>query len=178
MLPGSMSSRQVVYGVVVGVHALSSVLGFGAIGVSGVSAGALRPPLGPSQLAEARRYFRRRSVPGRTLWLVPVAGYAALALGSSDRSPGQPWVLIGAATWLLAIVLAAQVIWPAEARISTLLEALVEAGGGGDAAPGGSPDVVWRDIGASRQRLVRASAVCDVSFVVASVSMLFRFGHG
>jgi len=109
------------YDALVGLHVLSAVVGFGAVGVSGTYAARARSAAEPRQDPTLRRYFR----PGtnwaeRSLLLTPVLG--GLVLWTGDRpAASQPWPWIGLGCWALAAAIASGWCWPAELRIQTWL---------------------------------------------------------
>ena len=90
------------YDLLVGLHVLSAVVGFGAVSVSGTYAGRARSLAAPHQDPGLRRYFH----PGtnwaeRSLLLTPVLG--AVVLWSGDRAAAsQAWPWIGLGCWVLA----------------------------------------------------------------------------
>jgi Predicted integral membrane protein (DUF2269) len=99
-------------------HVASATIGFGALCLTGFQASrARRGPEGPSAGA-VRRYFR----PGtnwaaRTLYLVPLLGFALLAASGGAFDSSDSFVVLGLAMWLLATALAEVFVWPAERRI-------------------------------------------------------------
>jgi len=111
------------YDLLVVLHVLSAVVGFGAIGVSGTYAGRARSAAEPRDQPQLRRYFH----PGtnwaeRVLLLTPVLGAAVLWTG--DRSAvSQAWPWIGLGCWLLAAAVATGLCWPAERRIQAFFAA-------------------------------------------------------
>jgi hypothetical protein len=111
------------YDVLVGLHVLSAVVGFGAVGVSGTYATRARSAAEPRQDPGLRRYFH----PGtnwaeRSLLLTPVLG--AILLWAGDRSAAsKAWPWIGLGCWVLAVAIVTGRCWPAERKIQTWLGA-------------------------------------------------------
>ena len=110
-----------VYDLLVVLHVLSAVIGFGSVGVSGAYAARGRSSANPRQDATLVRYFH----PGtnwaeRTLLVTPVLG--AIVLFAGDRSAASeiwPWIGLGA--WTCAAAMATAWCWPAERRIQAWL---------------------------------------------------------
>jgi hypothetical protein len=109
------------YDLLVGVHVLSAVVGFGSVGVSGTYAARARSSPDPRRDAVLLRYFR----PGtnwaeRFLLLTPVVGGVLLWFG--DRSAAsEVWPWIGLGCWTCAAAMATSWCWPAEHRIQSWL---------------------------------------------------------
>ena len=116
------------YDVLVVLHVLSAVIGFGAVGATGTYAGRARSVAEPRNDANLRRYFR----PGtnwaeRVMLLTPVLG-AALLFGGDRSAVSQPWPWIGLGCWVLAAGVASAWCWPAERRIQAWLAAGADSG--------------------------------------------------
>jgi Predicted integral membrane protein (DUF2269) len=143
----------VVFDVLVGLHVVSAVVGFGAVAITGVyGAGAARP-LRPGAAEETARYFRS---PGWAEWLVlavPFLGAAALGVRPKGANFGQVWVVAAAVIWAVAATLLVGVVRPAERRIRAAVAA------GATAIPAG-------------RRLVWATVASDLLFVAALVLMI------
>jgi hypothetical protein len=110
------------YSLLLLAHVASAVVGFGALGVTGVQAArACHGPTGPHAVA-ARRYFR----PGvnwsaRVLYLVPVFGFALLVDSGRAFDVSDAFVLSGLGMWLVAAAMAEALVWPAERRIQRIV---------------------------------------------------------
>jgi hypothetical protein len=136
------------------VHALCAVVGFGAVGISGVYGFGARRLAGSRAVEEARRYFES---PGRLELLilaVPFLGAAALAVQPGGRGVAQLWSGLAAGVWLVAAALLLAVVRPAERAV----RAGLAAGGDRVAAAGG--------------RLGWASVASDLAFFAAFVLMV------
>ncbi|MGD0285312.1 MAG: hypothetical protein ABSC31_02850 [Acidimicrobiales bacterium] len=115
------------YDLLVGLHALSAVVGFGAVGVSGTYAARARSAAEPRQDPGLQRYFHpSTNWAERSLLLTPVLG--AIVLWAGDRSAvWQVWPWIGLGCWILAAAIATSRCWPAERRIQTWLADVPES---------------------------------------------------
>jgi hypothetical protein len=161
------------YDVLVVVHVLSAVIGFGAVGATGTYAGRARSVAEPRNDANLRRYFR----PGtnwaeRVMLLTPALG-AALLFGGDRSAVSQPWPWIGLGCWVLAAGAASAWCWPAERRIQAWLSAGADSGRSAAGADGGrsaaSELSQFRDACRVVQRGAFAIAVL---FLVAVVVMI------
>lgn len=99
-------------------HVAAALVGFGALGLSGVQAArARRGPTAPGA-ETVRRWFRPgANWAGRVVYLVPVLGYALVADSQGAFDVGDGFVVVGLVLWLAAAVLAEGVLWPAERRL-------------------------------------------------------------
>lgn len=150
-----------VYTILLMVHVLCAVVGFGTMVVTGVQAArARRGPSAPGADG-VRRYFRPGvNWAGRTLYGVPVFGFALIAASDGAFSSGDGFVVVGLLVWLLATLVAEVVVWPGERRIQA---GLMARSGDGETAP-----ALERDC----RQVATAAAVLGVLFVAATVFMI------
>jgi Predicted integral membrane protein (DUF2269) len=151
------------YTVLVIVHVLCAVIGFGAVVLTGVQAGrARRGPDAPGADG-TRRYFRPgTNWAGRTIYGVPVFGFASIAASSGAWRPGDEFVVVGLLLWLTSAVVAELVVWPAERRIQVIV---TQSWGEVTSAPA---------LERACRRVAGVAALVGVLFVVAVVVMVAR----
>jgi hypothetical protein len=148
-------SRTAAYDLVLLAHVLSALVGFGAVGVAGGYALALRRS-GPASEA-VRRYYRPGvNWGGRIIMLVPVFGVALVLMSRGDYSFSDTWISIGIALWAVVAVAAEMVLWPAERDLQQAV----------------SDDAPPADLRAPCTRIVAISAVSVVVLVVATTVMV------
>ena len=152
------------YDLLVVLHVLSAVVGFGAVGATGTYAARLRGARDPLAEPSLRRYFH----PGtnwaeRSLLATPVFG-AALLFGGDRSALSQPWPWIGLGSWSVAAVVAVVLCWPAEKALQNWFVSAANRAA--------SPAVeTLRD----ECRKVQAAALfISVCFVVAVVVMIWQ----
>lgn len=104
-------------------HVACVIVGLGAIVVSGVQAvRALRVAHGTPIPAAVLRYFGPgTNWVGRTLFGVPLFGFALLGASGGSFGLGDDWVMIGLGLWGVAALGAEGLLWPAERRIQRAL---------------------------------------------------------
>ena len=155
------------YDLVVGLHVLSAVVGFGAVSVSGAYASRARSVAEPHRDPGLKRYFH----PGtnwaeRALLLTPVLG--AIVLWSGDRSAvSQVWPWIGLGCWVLAAAVATGRCWPAERKMQAWLAAVP-----GDEEPA-PPRAEFRE---ACRAVQGGASVISLCFLVAVVVMIWQPG--
>ncbi len=142
--------HQGIFDVLVAMHVVCALVGFGSVAISGVYGASARRSgeQGPSE--ETARYFRSRGWPELLILAVPVFGATAVGFRPEGADFGDVWVIGGLVAWALASALLVGVVRPAEIRIR---------GGGADVHTSGS-------------RLMWAAAASDVLFVVALALMI------
>jgi uncharacterized membrane protein len=149
------------YSILLMFHVLCAVVGFGAVGVTGIQAArARRGPSAPGADA-VQRYFRPGvNWAGRALYGVPVFGFALLAASSGAFDVADAFVVAGLVLWSAAVAAAEAILWPGERRIQVALS----QGWGGQTL----------DLSLDREcRVVSATAVALTAvFVAATVLMV------
>lgn len=107
------------YALVVIIHVLVAVIGFGALGMTGAYARLVSVSSDPFHSPGAQRYFRRgKNIGARAIYLVPVFGGIALGF-SHDTHRLFPY--FGLFLWLAATGIASAMLWPAEAKIQQII---------------------------------------------------------
>lgn len=149
------------YTILLMLHVLCAVVGFGTVVVTGVQAGRARR--GPSARGAdgVRRYFRPGvNWAGRALYGVPVFGFGLIAASDGAFASGDGFVVVGLVVWLAAALLAEVVVWPGERRIQVEV-----TGRWGEADGAGVLDRDCRQVGG-------AAAVLAILFMAATVIMI------
>ena len=156
------------YDVLIVLHVAASLVGFGAIAVSGLRARAGRRSGDPANDSSLRRFFAPGpDWPARAIFLVPLLGLGLLFGGDrGDVSAAWPW--IGLAIWFGAVSMATAVCWPAEREAQAALGHL--AGGRGEEA--GSDWATTFQL--SCQRMERSVGWISLCFLAAVVVMVLQ----
>lgn len=145
------------YDVLVGLHVVCAVIGFGAVAISGAY-GAIGRNVGrPGTRAEAgedvRRYFASGSALEYLVLVAPVFGLAAMSVRPGGSEFGQVWAIAGTVIWVAAGGVLTAVIRPATRRIRQAGENVAS-------------------VAADARRLMWAAALSDLLFVVALFLMV------
>jgi hypothetical protein len=97
-------------------HIASAVVGFGAVGVAGLSASKAGRSADPFVDEALSRFFRPGvDWPARVIFLVPVLGLAVL-FGADRSDVRDAWPWIGLGLWLVIAGVATGSCWPCERR--------------------------------------------------------------
>jgi uncharacterized membrane protein len=118
-----------------------------------------------------RRYFRPGvNWAGRTLYGIPVFGFALLGMSKGAYAITDAWVLIGLVLFVAVALLAECVLWPAERRLQHAVAAAGTPAAGSDAVPR-SPDGS-ETVTTDAARMEQAASVVLVLLLVATVLMI------
>jgi uncharacterized membrane protein len=112
------------FDIVLLLHVACVVVGLVTTATAAATATRLRRLLGsPAPLPEPlRRYFRPGfNWAGRTVYGIPVFGFALLAMSQGAYALGQGWVLGGLAIFVAVALLGEGMLWPTERRLQSAL---------------------------------------------------------
>ena len=152
------------FDIVLLLHVACAVAGFVTTLAAAATATRLRHLLRASAPLPdpLRRYFRPGvNWAGRSMYGIPVFGFALLAMSRGAYALGDGWVLGGAAIFVAVAFVAEGVLWPAERRLQVAV-------GQVDAGANPRADGTERDATA----MVRAAAAALVLLVVGLVIMV------
>ncbi|HUY21937.1 MAG TPA: hypothetical protein VMV22_06320 [Acidimicrobiales bacterium] len=157
------------YSILLVLHVLCAVVGFGTLVATGVQAARARRGPGAGGAEGVRRYFRPGvNWAGRALYGVPVFGVALLGASAGAFEAGDGFVVVGMALWLLAAVMAEAVVWPDERRVQAALPGLWARHPGADGAGADGAGAFDRTC----RRLALSAVVLAFVFVAAVVVMV------
>lgn len=156
------------YNVVLLLHILAAIVGFGGVILNGLYAaeGQKRPGPGGLAIAEAN-YKVSVSVAEKFIYAVPLLGIALVLLG--EWSWGDTWVWLSLVVYVLALGLSHSMVIPNARRINGLLAEMVSAG-----PPAGGPPPQVAQIAALGKRIGAASMVLDLALVAILVLMIWK----
>ncbi|HVT42579.1 MAG TPA: hypothetical protein VHD39_06300 [Acidimicrobiales bacterium] len=118
-----------------------------------------------------RRYFRPGiNWAGRTIYGIPVFGFALIAMSQGAYALRDGWILGGLALFAGAALLAEGVLWPAERRLQRGLAAGPEPGPVDTTATPAAEAVPA--VEADAKAMGRAAAVTLVLFILGTVLMI------
>ena len=153
--------RDVASDVMIVLHVVAAVVGFGTVGLAGLYAGALAGDPRRSQDPEMRAFFREGpNLPSLAVYGVPVLGFALALTDGRSSELGEGWFLGGSVLWVVGAAAAVSVVGPCERRVQQLVSS----------ADHDSLDELRR----IARRMCRAAAVADVSAAAALMVMLFK----
>jgi hypothetical protein len=157
----------VAFDVVLLLHVGCVVVGAVTTATAAATAARLRRLVGSSRpLPEPlRRYFRPGvNWAGRTVYGIPVFGFALVAMSQGTYALAQGWVLGGLAIFAALALVGEGTLWPAEQRLQVALSEADNGGGGGDV----TAQTLERDAAV----LSRSAAAALALLVVGTVLMV------
>ena len=158
------------FDIVLLLHVGCVVAGLATVVTSAATAARLRRLLRVVRsLPEAVvRYFRPGvNWGGRLLYGIPIFGFALLAMSHGAYALSDGWVASGLAVFVVVVVLAEGVLWPAERRIQGSVSSGSTSTSESEAEPRGAPTVL-RDA----QLIVWSAAAALVLLLVGTVLMV------
>jgi uncharacterized membrane protein len=156
------------FDIVLLLHVACVLAGVATTATATTTAHRLRRHAGSSApLPESlRRYFRPGvNWAGRTVYGIPVFGFALVAMSQGAYALGDGWVLAGLVLFVLLAVIAEVAMWPAERRLQHALKAV---GTGSDPAPAPAAPAMRVDAAT----LERSATVVLVLLVAGIVVMI------
>ncbi len=160
------------FDVVLLLHVACVVVGIVTIATAAATARRLgRLALAAAPLPEPlRRYFRPGvNWAGRTIYGIPVFGFALLGMSKGAYSLTDAWVLIGMVLFVAVALLAEGVLWPAERRLQQAVAATGTPVAGTLSLP---PPVKSGAVTTDAARMERAASGALVLLVAATVLMI------
>jgi uncharacterized membrane protein len=154
------------FDIVLLLHVACVVVGLATTAAAAATARRLRRQTGSSApLSEAlRRYFQPGvNWAGRTVYGIPVFGFALLAMSRGAYDLGDGWVLLGLALFVVVTLVAEVVMWPAERRLQRTVTAV---------GPGLDPAPEAAALRADAATLERSATIVLVVLLVAIVVMI------
>jgi len=151
------------FDVVLLLHVACVVVGLATTITSAATAASLRKVLAtrtpfPETLV---RYFRPgTNWAGRTIYGIPVFGFALLALSQGSYDLHEAWVNAGLGIFVVVVLVAEGVLWPAERRLQALLVPLRDGG-----TPAG--EAVTHDV-----RLMAHAAMAAIVLLIAGTGIM------
>jgi hypothetical protein len=165
------------FDIVLLLHVGCVVVGLVTTATAAATAGRLRRILGSSRpLPEPlRRYFRPgTNWAGRTVYGIPVFGFALVAMSQGAYALGQGWVLGGLVIFAALAFVGEGALWPAEQRLQIALTRGNDGSGvvDGDRAAADVSEVAKRALDHDATVLSRTAVAALVLLVAGTVLMI------
>lgn len=166
-----MGYRENLYDLVLVLHVLAVIAGFGAVALNGVYGVAAKNTGGAGALAITSANVKASKIAEIFIYTVPVTGVLLVVLSDGAIEFGETWVWLSLLLYLVGIGVAHGVVLPAANRSLALQEELLAAG----PTTGGPPPQV-AELAALGQRLAMAGTFLNLLVVVLVVLMIFKPG--
>jgi uncharacterized membrane protein len=159
------------YKVVLVLHILCAIIGFGAVFLNGLYGAQAAKYKGPEGLAITRANFFVSTIAEYFIYAVFLLGIALVLIGDNIFDFGQTWIWLSMTIYILAIVLSHAVLRPAIRRIITLQEELVSG-----PPPAGGPPPQVAEIEQVGKKLATVGPILDLAMIAVLVLMIFKPG--
>jgi hypothetical protein len=163
------------YKVVLVLHLLTVIIGFGTVFLNGVRGAEAKKRKGVGGLAIGESGHRLNSIAEKFIYAVPILGFALLGMSDDVWEFGQTWVWLSLLLYLVGIAVSHAILIPSEKRMNVLAAELVAAGPPPAGAAGGPPPQVVEMEGLEK-KLAAAGGFLNVLLVVLVVLMVFKPG--
>ncbi|MFN8036667.1 MAG: hypothetical protein U0V73_12105 [Acidimicrobiia bacterium] len=162
------------YKVLLLLHVLTSIVGFGAVLLNGLYAAQARARKGPAGLAIAEANFAASKVAQYFIYAVFVLGFALVGASDGVYKFSQTWVWLSAVVYVASMGVSHGVLTPTVARINALSAEMVAGGPPPGGPPGPPPQVA--QIEELARKIPPAVAYLDVSLVAILALMIWKPG--
>ena len=130
MLIGTLNPSSGVYQVVLAIHILAAIVGFGGVLLNGVYAqqGRKRGGAEWAAVSEANEFVSHR-VAEPAIYLVPLLGFALIGMSDKLWKFSQLWVSASLGLYIVALGIAHAVLIPTHRKINALLRSAAPPAG-------------------------------------------------
>lgn len=163
-----MDYGQNLYDVLLVLHILTVVVGFGTVVLNGLYGASIRAAKGPGALAIAQANYRVSHAAQYAIYAVPLFGIL-LVLRDDAHEWGDLWVWLSMVLYVVGIGVSHGLLQPAVKRMLVLLEEMAASG-----PPSGGPPPQAAEMGALGKRLGMASTFLNLLLVVLIALMVFK----
>lgn len=170
-----MGYRENLYDLVLVLHLIAVIVGFGTFFLNGVYGAQAKANQGPAGLAITRATQKVAEIADYFVYAVFVTGILLVILSDEVIPFSDPWVSLSMLLYIVGVALSHAALRPAVKRMITLQDELVAAGPPPAGAAGGPPPQVGEieDLG---KRVALIGAVLHVVVVVVIFLMVFKPG--
>jgi hypothetical protein len=172
-----MGYRENFYDLVLVLHLLVVIVGFGGVMLNGIYGASAKNAGGLEGLAIARANHRVSNVAEKMIYFVPVFGIALVFMSDGAIKFSETWVWLAIVVYAIAITLSQAVMMPTVNRMIVLmgeLSALAPVGAGGPPAGGPPPQAI--EMQALGKKVAITGTVLNLAVVTVVVLMVFKPG--
>ena len=164
------------YNVVLLLHILAAIVGFGTVFLNGMYGAQAKQRPGPGGVAIGEANLAVSGVAEYLIYSVPITGIALVLMEDNLWSFSQLWIWLSIVLYVVALGISHGSQIPAAKRMNELAKELAAAGPPpAGTAPGGPPPQVI-EIEALGKRLAAGGGVLNVLLVVMVILMVWKPG--
>lgn len=162
------------YKLVLVLHIMCAIVGFGAVFLNGLYAAQVRAYKGREGLAISEANYAVSSVAEYLIYAVPILGILLVVLSDKAWKFSQGWVSVSLLLYVVGITVSHMVLRPGHKRMNVLMRELADGGPAPVGAIGAPPQV--SEMEAVGKRMAMAGLFLDVLLVVIVYLMVFKPG--
>lgn len=166
-----MGYRENVYDLVLVLHIIGVVVGFGTVALNGVYGVTAKNTGGAGALAITTANFKASKIAQLAIYTVPVTGIALVLLSDGAIGFDETWVWLSIVLYVAGMGISHGMVLPAAKRSLALQEEIVAGG-----PTTGGPPPQAAELAALGKRLAMAGMVLNLLVVVLIALMVFKPG--
>lgn len=170
----AVGSQETVYGVVLLLHILAAIAGFGGVFWNGLYAQQAQQRPGPAGVAINQAVFAVSKTAEIAIYLVFVFGIILVLLADEPVGWGDPWVSISMLLYIVGLGISHGVLFPSVRKANALAEELARTEGPPPGAQGPPPQVV--ELEALGKKIGTADVVLKLLLVAILFLMIWKPG--
>lgn len=163
------------YKIVLLLHILCAIVGFGTVLLNGLYGREAKRRPGPGGLAISEANLAISGIAEYFIYAVFVLGLALVGMSDKAWAFGQTWIWLAMVLYIVGIGVSHGVVFPNARRMKNLAAELVAAGPPPEGAPPGPPPQV-EEMARREKTLGASSAFLDILLVVILVLMIWKPG--
>ncbi len=162
------------YKLVLVLHIMCAIVGFGAVFLNGLYAAQIKAYKGREGLAISEANYAVSSVAEYLIYAVPVLGIILIALSDKAWKFSQSWISASLLLYIIGVAVSHAVLRPGHKRMNALMGELAAGGAPPAGAVNAPPQVVeMEQIG---KRMAAAGLFLDVLLIAVVYLMVFKPG--
>jgi hypothetical protein len=170
-----MGITSTAYRIVLLLHILCAIIGFGAVILNGIYGREAKKRPGPGGLAIAEANYTVSSIAEYFIYAVFVFGLGLVGLSDKAWKFSQTWIWLAVILYIIGIGVSHGILFPSARRMKALVAEMVAAGPPpSDAPPGPPPQAA--EMGQLEKKLAGASTFLHVLLVVIIFLMIWKPG--
>ncbi len=171
MIIGALTIQSNWYKLVLVVHILCAIVGFGAVYLNGVYGAEMRKRRGQDAVAIFEANWRVTQIGQYFIYAVLLLGLALVGMSDKAWKFSQTWVWLAVVLYLVGIGLSHGVLLPGVKRMGVLMREMVAAG-----PPQGGPPPQAAEMETLGKRVGTTDVALNLLIVVILVLMVFKPG--
>ena len=159
------------YRIVLLLHIVASIVGFGGVVLNGIYAAQSQKRPGPEGRAVSEANYAVSMIAEKFIYVVPLLGIALVLLSKDAFSFGTTWVWLSLVLYVLALGVSHSVMLPGHRRMNALMLEMEQG-----VPPAGGPPPQVAQLEAIGKKMAPAAMSLNLALVVILVLMIWKPG--